>query len=350
MYDFEIKANLLNHSVGFTDMAVSKLNKDMVNSLINDENHHGNKWVFISTANGIRIRMNYALNSDFVIDFDANLAYLTLKKDSKIILHNIKIEQPLVHAPEQLFLGLYEYCSVKCRFCPLAYSNEQKHYSLDSIYLDIENNINANIKSVGLTTSIPPNLSLEDLGDELCFVISKIKRKLPNIPIGVSTKCPSQRTLKNLLNAGAEEIRLNMELFDEQLASLIMPKKNIKEIQQSLIDSVEIFGYGKVSCNFIVGIGESDESVIQGIEWCCKRGIVPTLYPYDAIEFDTMSNKFSICNKFQSPEPARLINLAKEHYKLLKKYNMLSISLKTMCPACAASHIYPPTDMKGIKL
>ncbi len=350
MYDFEIKAYLLNHSVNFSDAAISKLNKDIVNSLINDENHHGNKWVFILTKNGVRIRMNYALDSDFIIDFDADSTYLILKKDSKIYLDNIKLEQPLVHAPEQLFLGLYEYCSVKCKFCPLAYSNDQKHYSLDSIYFDIENNINANIKSIGLTTSIPSNLSLEDLGDELSFVISKIKHKLPDIPIGVSTKCPSKNTLNNLLNAGAEEIRLNMELFDEQLASIIMPNKNIKEIQQSLIDSVEIFGYGKVSCNFIIGIGESDESVIQGIEWCCKRGIVPTLYPYDAIELDTISNSSSICNKFKSPKPTRLINLAKEHYKLLKKYNMLNITLKTMCPACAASHIYPPTDMQELDI
>lgn len=340
MEEFEIKAHLLNQKVCFSNNIL-----DGKKEWINKENLHKQDYVFFKTKKGLRVKMQHSLNSCWMIDYDIQNKYFILKKDSKIILKNIIIEKPLLHAPEQLFLGLYDYCSVKCMFCPLAYSTNLKHYSLDIICSDLEVNKNKNIKSIGLTTAVPYSLSLEDLADELCLVIKKIKQKFPNLPIGVSTKCPSKLDLLHLHQAGAEEIRLNMELYDETLASNIMPNKSIKEIKKSLLHAVEIFGFGKVSCNFIVGLGETDESILNGIIWCCQRGIMPTLYPYENI---TSSHNImsSIISTFSTPSPQRLIALAKQHYSILKEYDMLHVQLKTMCPSCAASHIYPPTDMK----
>ena len=272
-----------------------------------------------------------------MITIEENDLVIKDKINKSILARGIIVEEALVHAPEQLFLGLYEYCSIKCKFCPLAYSNEKIHYSLDSIFYDIDCNKDKGIQSIGITTAIPPNMDASDVGDELAFVIDKIIKKVGfDIPIGVSTKTPSLSTLKKLREAGASEIRLNLEVWDKELCRKMMPKKDINAILESIQIATEVFGKGKVSSNLILGIGETDKSIIEGIEVLAKSGAIATLYPYDPIEQD--------CNNFARPDADRLIRLAKIHKKILDKYNLDPMGLKTMCPACAASHLYPGKD------
>ena len=305
---------------------------------IKSENLYQEKWVFVKLNETSRVRLACRKKADLVICLSNDEKLLIRDKISgEIIADNIQIEETLVHAPEQLFLQLYGNCSVKCKFCPLAYVNEEEHFSLDSIYCDIESNRNKNVKSIGITTAIPMYLSPEDVGDELCFVIDKIRKKVNReIPIGVSTKIPSMTTLKKLKNAGSDEIRLNLEVWDDELGRKLMPRKNIREILESNEMAVEVFGRGRVSSNLILGIGETDDSVIEGINVLAKMGAIATLYPYDPIENgDT---------KFARPNAERLVKLAKIHKKILDDNHLDPCGLRTMCCACAASHLYPGRD------
>lgn len=302
-----------------------------------NDNHHQNEWIFIKLNDTSRIRFTYNKDARLIITFAESDLVIKDRVNNDILATEIIVEEALVHAPEQLFLGLYEYCSVKCKFCPLAYNNEKVHYSLDSIFYDIDCNKDKDIQSIGITTAIPPNLEASDVGDELAFVIDKIiKRVGKDIPIGVSTKIPSLQTLKELKEAGACEIRLNMEVWDKELCKKMMPKKDIYAILESIQMASEVFGKGKVSSNLILGIGETDDSIIEGIEVLAKSGAIATLYPYDPIEQN--------CYNFARPNAERLIKLAKFHKEILKKYNLNPMGLRTMCPACAASHLYPGRD------
>lgn len=337
MKTFEIKAELLNNSIC---IKLNNKSEDILSAYINNENHHHNEWVFFKTKDDVRIRMTISSESIYTLENIEGKLYI-FKNNTKL-LEDVIIEKPIIHAPDQLFLGLYEYCKIGCSFCPLSKTKDNVHYSLDSIYNDIESHLQEKILSVGITTSIPYHLELSDLEDELIFVVKKIRKKLPNIPMGLSTKTPSINFMETIKNEGVSEIRLNMELYNRDLAKKIMPKKNIDEIKESLLNAVKIFGKGKVSCNFIVGIGETDNDLELGVEWCCKNGIIPTLYPYDPI--DLTENQFEM-KIFEKPSKERLIKLAIMHKNYLMKYDLFKNTFETMCLGCSASHINPIKDM-----
>ncbi len=197
------------------------------------------------------------------------------------------------------------------------------------------------IQVIGITTSVPPNLSAEDVADEMIFIVGKIREKVgPKIPLGVSTKIPTKEKLISLKKAGADEIRLNIEVANTALSKLLMPKKPVGEIIKSIEIACQLFGKGKVSSNIVIGLGESDSDIIFCIEELAKIGAIATLYPYDPIETND-----DYINTLERPSSERLYALAVKHKEILEKYRLDTSGLNTMCPACGASHIFPGRDL-----
>jgi len=159
------------------------------------DNHHHNAWIFLSLSPTSRVRLTVDNNApSFLLDVNSdNTLFIVDNKTKGVIARDLIYEEAIVHAPEQLFLGLYEYCNAGCRFCPCSISKDRIHYSLDSIYEDIDNANGKAYSSIGITTSIPPHLSADDVADEMIFIVKKIREKVGmDIPLGVSTKTPTK--------------------------------------------------------------------------------------------------------------------------------------------------------------
>lgn len=310
----------------------------------NTENHHYDRWIFIRLNHQSRVRLVVQENNPtFSIYSDPNYGLcIEDTRTKEVLIEGVELEKAVVHAPEQLFLGLYEYCKIGCRFCPLHIENERRvHYSLDSIFEDIDASAGKPYSSIGITTSIPFHLTSEDVADEMAFVVQKIREKLgPVIPIGVSTRIPSERVLNRFKEAGADEIRLNIEVPSPDLAQQLMPNKPLEEIYASVEKACKVFGKGKVSSNIMLGIGENDQDVIAAIRRLAEMGAIATLYAFDP--FDSNADYTS---QFSRPSAERLYELALAHKDILDEFNLDPLSLKTMCPACSASHIYPGRDL-----
>jgi len=309
----------------------------------NIEKQKGNlyrkEWVFIRLNRNSRVRLIYNENADILlIPSQDGTYYIQDIITNSIIIKNVQIEKVLAHAPEQLFFALYKKCSMGCKFCPLSTRIDDAHYSLDLMYSRIKNIKNNEIKSISITSSSPPNLSTSDVVDEMIFLINKIKNIVnPDIPIGVSVKEPSKEDLSRLKENGVNEVRLNLEIFNDSLSQKLMPIKNKKNIMKSIAYACDIFGTGFVSSNMIIGVGENDSDLLLGTEALAKLGAVATLYPYDSIE--------SITEDFHRPTVERLYSLAIEQKKIFDKYKIDTSKLKTMCCSCAASHIFPGKDL-----
>lgn len=309
------------------------------NKFIYDGNLFKDPWVFLKLNESSRVRMTVSSDSNLMLcNDDNNGTYIYNVENNQIIVKNIEIEEPLAHAPEQMFFALYRQCIRKCKFCPLTYSGETKHHSLDDILGRIKNNEVP--KSIGITTSNPPNLDTSDITDEICFLTKKIHNVLGNdIPIGVSLNSPSYHDLKKLKEFGVCELRLNIETPNEKLAKEVMPNKSLQSIYTSIDMACDVFGKGKISSNIIIGLGETDEDIVYGIDKLASMGSIATLYPFDPIEIQ-LPNILS----FKRPSKERIYELAIKHKRLLKKYNLNTSNLKTMCCSCAASHILPGKD------
>lgn len=347
----EVKATLLSGAyIQIPDNVKSQMGNDTLSFLDGyTDNHHSNPWVFFKLNGKSRVRMTLkSSNAPFELCISKrDSALFSIKRSSsdEIIISDIVIEKELVHCPEQLFLGLYEHCSAGCLFCPLSFSSNPVSYSIQDMLEDLSKFNMNEIKAIGITTGIPLGKTHASVATELANAIRVLLEKTGNtIPIGVSTKQPTAKILQELKAAGASEIRLNLEVSREPLANKLMPKKNIYDTLRSIEMATEIFGRGKVSSNIIIGVGEEDDDVIFGIEEVAKLGAIATLYPYDPFpEAENLMKHRSDVN-FSIPSSDRLLHLAIEHKKILKNHHLHPSTLKTMCPACSASHIMPFID------
>ena len=64
--------------------------------------------------------------------------------------------------------------------------------------------------------------------------------------------------IDRLKEAGADEIKLNLETFDPEIFKKVCGELDLDWIMEALEHAVEVFGRGKVTSNIIIGMGESD--------------------------------------------------------------------------------------------
>lgn len=297
------------------------------------------QWIFIRISKKSRVRLTLNHVSRFILTrSNKDDFFIQDVLTQNILVEHVAVERIIAHAPEQLFFLLYKNCTNGCLFCPLTYHKDHSHYNWEKIQQKICDNRNCKIKSVSFTTSCPAEKTQNEIVNEMAANIIKTRELMGNdIPIGISLKTPSKEQLLYLKKSGATEVRLNIETYNPLLAKSLMPNKEISKILHSIEMAVDIYGKEKVSSNIIIGLGESDNDILRGVQRLSKTGALTTLYPFDPISrFD---------NKFKRPSAERIYNLAVEHNNILQKYNLNPLNAKTMCCQCAASHLYPGKDL-----
>lgn len=298
-----------------------------------------NQWVFIRLSKTSRVRMTLSESARLtLVSSNENDYFIQNSQTHEHIIDHVTIERILAHAPEQLFFLLYKNCTNGCLFCPLTYGYNNSHYSWDKIQSRITENSLYKIQSISFTTSCPMGKTTDELVEEIVDITTKTKKMLGiDIPLGASLKTPSKDHLLRLKDAGISEIRLNLETYNTGIAQYLMPNKDLNKILHSIEQAVIVFGKEKVSSNIIIGLGESDNDILNGVYRLAEIGALPTLYPYDSLSLSDYN--------FQRPSAERIYNLGIEHKKILEKFNLDPLGSKTMCCACAASHLYPGKDI-----
>jgi len=304
--------------------------------------------VFIRLTDSMRVRLlGRQDNAPFELEHSttADLYNLT-RSDGTTVLSNVELERAQLHAPDQAFFTLYDRCVLDCRFCPvsipgrteISYSPEQMVEQIHRIGIE-------RLSSIGITSGIPFQLARGRVIRDTARAVELMRHAFgDNIPIGVSVLMPSRRSLLALKRAGATEIRLNLEVHNEELARRLTPHKRPGLILNAIEEAVGIFGRGKVTSNMILGIGETDEDVIAGVEHLARLGAIATLYPYDFVPERHEILLGLTAGTVQRPSAERLLSLAYKHKEILTKHCLDPRDLKTMCPACCASFLMPFVD------
>jgi biotin synthase-related radical SAM superfamily protein len=323
-------------------------NRKLAEVIIDIKNLYSWHWLFIRLGDKERVRLiiDPTQKCDLELTIaDVDDSYNILDKNNFVIA-TVTLEDSLYHCPEQLFFNLYTWCSSNCEFCPIAGKTPRPRDTIQRMVSIAETSKHQGLHGVGITTGIPAHLSSDKLIDETARAVEKLRKVLGNsIPIGVSPFACSEAHLKRLHTAGAEELRINSETFNSELFSRLCPDKNLDLILQSLQSAVSVFGSNKVSSNLIVGLGENDEDIHKGINILCQLGVIPTLYPLDPIP-EKFTNILKMTNgRAARPDSKRLLELAKYHSDAITKSKLEPLQLRTMCPACSASHLMPGIDM-----
>lgn len=240
-----------------------------------------------------------------------------------------------MHAPNQAFINIEANCIFKCKFC-LTPNIKRKELSTKKwIELILNASKNKNFNGVAITTGISKNVS-ESI-EKMAKVVKGVREKL-NCEIGVEPYTTNIEHLRKLRNAGATELKLNIQSFNKEIFEKVCPNLNYDGIKKALKEGVEIFERNKVCSNVIIGLGEKDKDVIKGIEEFAKIGILANLRALRINEENLNNLKEMQIKKISAK---KLLKFAKIQKEIFKKYNLDVRKFKTMCFSCGCCDILP---------
>jgi len=325
----KIKAMLL--SIGSADIE-EELLREAARTTIPSAGPGAGLESFFLKSGGHRIRLSINKNSPLKVVRDGNNVAVT--KDGKAIVVG-KLEPALSHCPNQAYLTLSGRCIYDCKFCPVPKLDGEVK-GLDKILQLVEDaHCSGQLKAISLTSGVESSPV-----DEVKKAVSIVKalRKRYNVPIGISVY-PTDTSSEELKEAGATEIKYNVETMDPEIFARYCPELSLGYVLTSLEKAVGIFGKNRVSSNFIIGLGESDECVLTGVKRLAEIGVIPNLRP---ISPHPLRAGETIVMR---PSAERLLALAEATRIVLEDYGLRADQAETMCLACTGCDITPHRDV-----
>jgi biotin synthase-related radical SAM superfamily protein len=325
MTDAQIKAELL--AIGAVDIKRSLLGR--LTTPTAGPGAGGKAFFFRWAGHRVRLAVDEGSPLKAVADNGDVIIYKGKKK-----LVRGQVEEELIHCPGQAYITISEQCIYDCKFCPVPkLSGNIK--TLDEIIAMVEEaNMSGNLTAISITSGVAG--SPEEEVDRAVEAVIALKKY--QVPIGVSVYPTVDSSLK-LKRAGAVEVKYNVETMDRELYDRVCPGQSLDFILECLEDAVKIFGKNRVYSNFIVGLGESDETVEAGIEELTSMGVIPIIraagmHPLRVGEVDV-----------ERPTGERLLRLTKFLRRILDDRGLRADVSQTMCLPCTGCDLNPHRDL-----
>ncbi|HUV02528.1 MAG TPA: radical SAM protein [Desulfobacteria bacterium] len=292
----------------------------------------GLKSIFFKSG-GHRVRLE--INKDSPLKMSKANGDFVILKDGKELVRG-EIEPILAHCPEQAYITLSERCVYDCKFCSVP-KRQGKIKSLEEVVAMVEHaQKTGKLKAIALTSGI--TRSPEEEIDRVIDGVQALKKF--DVPIGVSVH-PTKDSSQRLKDAGVVEVKYNVETMDRAIFERNCKGRkglSLDFILNSLRDAVRVFGRDRVSTNFIIGLGETDECVRDGVEYLAKLGVIPILRPITIppLRKDEL--------EATRPSAERLLKLARMTREILDEYGLRVEVAQTMCLPCTGCDITPVRD------
>ena len=118
--------------------------------------------------------------------------------------------------------------------------------------------------------------------------------------------------------AGATTALCNIECFDESLREDIMPmkgKNTIEDYMRVWEKCVDIFDHNEVYTMAIAGLGESDESILRGVELAASMGVVCSIVPHTPM-------RKAVYEDMEPPSVERMLYLYEAALPIYERYGL----------------------------
>lgn len=270
---------------------------------------------------------------------------LALMRNGEVFLEEVKLVPTLLHAPYQAFVNIDQACVMDCKFCasPRLDASITKNLTDEKILRMIEDaSRREGFQSVAFTSAVPvsPAMTVR----RMAGLVKSVRSMLPHVPIGVEPYATRPDEIDALKDAGADEIKLNIESFDRDIFEKICPKRDYDQILHAINHSCEVFGRNMVCSNIIFGLGETDENVLEGTRVLANMGAVATLRALRRNEHN-ISELEKVLGPLTPISVDRTLSLAKAQKSVLQEHGLTPLSFRTMCHSCLACDIVPFWDV-----
>jgi biotin synthase-related radical SAM superfamily protein len=287
---------------------------------------------FFLKSGGHRVRLS--INKKSPLKVIRCCTDVVVIKDGKPIVTG-KLEPALSHCPEQAYLTISGRCIYDCKFCPVPKLDGEVK-GLDRILQLVEEaKQTGSLRAISLTSGVEQSPEEEV---KKAVEIVKALRARYDVPIGVSVY-PTNTSSEDLKAAGATEIKYNVETMDPEIFAKNCPGLSLEYILKSLEMAVKIFGKNRVTSNFILGMGESDECILEGVARLAEMGVIPILRPISPHPL----RKGDI--EVERPSAERLLRLARATKNVLEDHGLRADLAETMCLPCTGCDIVSHRDI-----
>ena len=275
-------------------------------------------------------------------DFEFDPEKRAISKDGDVLVKDVSVIPADFHCPEQAFFNLDRRCRFGCLFCslPLLDDNSVETVDAELIIRSIRGCGNP-IRSIALTGGVCGSVS--DSAERMIDCVSELRKEFPELPIGVEPYLDDISQIDRLHEAGADEIKINVETCTEELFERFCPQLRYDMIFTMLAHCVEVFGEGKVSSNIIVGLGETDEELSSMMERLCSMGVTPTIRGLRIGRL--VRDRLEKAGVTEQPAPERLMDIAKMHKDIMARYGLDPRTFDTMCLKCTCCDLVPFIDL-----
>jgi len=285
----------------------------------------GTGSVFFATSHG-RIRLTIDDHSLLTLTADADGSARLTGPDIDVEGH---IEDAVYHCPRQAFITLSEGCIFSCRYCAVpAFPKRIK--SVEEVTAMIARAAD-DIDAISLTSGVIGSVE-EDEARAVAMVRATAGF---GIPVGVSIY-PIPGTPQRLKDAGACEVKFNIETATETLFREMCPGLDYEGTWASLEDSVRVFGRNRVFSNVILGLGETDGEMENCIRRLTGIGVIPVIRP--------LAPSPGLPG-LTRPSAERILRMAEFAREELKKAGLDPTQAKTMCTLCGGCDLVAGRDI-----
>ncbi len=277
---------------------------------------------------------------ELVVDGDR----YSMTRRGEPFIDEIRLEPVVRHSPEQAFFNLDPRCMFHCVYCnsPLLDPSEDKHLSTEKIMDMLEESTSQyGIKCVSFTSGVVG--SVQQTVDRMVEAVKAVKARFPDMPVGVEPYVATREQIQSLKDAGAEEIKINIESPSKEIFQRVCPDLDYDGIWEMLGIAVEIFGRGKVTSNIIFGMGETDEQMEHVMDRMCSMGVIPGIRALrtNTINMEAMGE---VLQGVDRATPQRAVLLAQKQKECMVRHGFDHMPLKTMCMGCGCCDLVPFVD------
>ncbi len=294
----------------------------------------GLESIFVN-IDGHRVRLGVRKQSKFSASLNGH--DVTISDESGEFARGT-LEEAISHCPKQVYITVSERCIFDCKFCSVP-KLQGKIKSTDEVLAMVRHGLkDPSLSAISITSGVWKTPQEE--AERIASVVKAIKAELGahNIPIGVSIY-PTENSSELLKEAGTVEVKYNIETVDPKIFKKVCPGLSQEYIVKSLEHAVSVYGKGHVFSNILIGLGETDETVLNGIEMLASKGVIPILrkvnpHPLRAGE---------VVVEIVSAD--RLLKLAVETRRILEKHGLHAEQALTGCLPCTGCDITPVLDV-----
>ena len=311
----------------------------------------GGRGALFVAFGGRQVRLNVADRASFRLERVAQgktgkeAGRYRLLKRGRPFLGDIELVEPLLHAPRMAFINLYSGCDHQCLFCSQPSNLEARVRSVQEIVGMVREALaRGRLDSIALTSGICGTPATTNRG--LAWATMALSETFPDIPIGVEPYIEAPADIHLFKEAGAAEIKLNVQTATYKLFKVICPALEWHTVWSNLELAVQQFGQGRVQSNLLVGLGEKQEEAIATIDRLCAMGVLLTLRPVRLTGSARRRVGQALGREPDPPTPEELLTLLKAQRAALRRHGLEAAAQESssMCPNCGGCGLEPHLD------